>query len=181
MNETASASVSTRSTSVSLPPRPNLDPEPWSRPSLPLSAGGVFGAALLLVAFSAARLARFRRRRACRERSGATSEPSPAFAGDGGADAWSDRVRGLLAARFGPAWKAKTSEELIAAPELAELLDAEGLERLSRLLIAADRVKFAASADPASIEERRAGLEELERALSSPRISTTERSRSNNK
>jgi hypothetical protein len=57
--------------------------------------------------------------------------------------AGSEAVRQALAARFGPAWRAKTTEELADRPELAERLGAERTARLVALLEAADRAKFA--------------------------------------
>ena len=162
--------------SLTLPPRPNLGPEPWSRPNPAPGLVASFGFALLIFGFLVLRIARGRRRRRTKtllviveKKTGADSAP------------WSERVRELLAARFGPSWNAKTSEELLDAAELVSLLDSERLERLTRLMLSADRARFASIADPVPVEERRAAIEDLERILNLSTSSTTARSRSNNK
>ena len=151
---------------AALPPRPNLGPEPWSRQ--PPSPGVVAGWGITLLALSIAALivSRSRRRRRL------SSPPIPAKSADGTAPenaleavAWTDRLRALLVARFDPTWSAKTTEELLCAPELIAFLDPERLERLSALLLSADLVKFASIADPVSSQDRRAALEELEQIL----------------
>jgi hypothetical protein len=60
---------------------------------------------------------------------------------------WSRVVRGALAERFGPAWGAKTTEEIAAEPALVDLLGPERAGTLVRALGEADRAKFA---DPSS-------------------------------
>ncbi|HEX8199543.1 MAG TPA: hypothetical protein VF590_03585 [Isosphaeraceae bacterium] len=56
---------------------------------------------------------------------------------------WSALARRALMVRFGPAWGAKTTEEIAAEPELAEALGPERAEQLVRFLRAADRARFA--------------------------------------
>jgi hypothetical protein len=53
-----------------------------------------------------------------------------------------EQLRGILVARFGPAWSARTTEEVVAEADLAQRLGAERMDRLARLLRAADRAKF---------------------------------------
>ena len=61
---------------------------------------------------------------------------------------WAARVREALIARFGPAWGAKTTEEIAAEPGLAAALGPERAAQLVRFLHAADRAKFAGDARP---------------------------------
>ena len=53
-------------------------------------------------------------------------------------------TKNALAARFGPTWRAKTTEELAAEPTLAEVLGPEPLRELIEFLDRIDRLKFAA-------------------------------------
>ncbi len=55
---------------------------------------------------------------------------------------WSEAVREALVARFGPGWRAKTTEEIAESPALIEGLGAERTTRLVRFLAEADRAKF---------------------------------------
>src|SRR5262249_5933290 len=57
---------------------------------------------------------------------------------------WSSAVRTALAERFGPALRARTTEEIAADRTLAGQLGEESFERLGHFLASADRVKFAA-------------------------------------
>jgi len=59
--------------------------------------------------------------------------------------AWSIAVREALASRFGNIWKARTTEEIAADPELLAQLGAERSQRLLHFLREADRAKFADS------------------------------------
>jgi hypothetical protein len=61
--------------------------------------------------------------------------------------ALAERAREALAARFGPAWKARTTEEVAGSAELAAELGPETLARLVAFLQDADRAKFAGAAD----------------------------------
>ena len=55
---------------------------------------------------------------------------------------WAESVRRVLVVRFGPAWAAKTSEEIAGAAEVVDRLGAERASALRRLLAAADFRKF---------------------------------------
>jgi hypothetical protein len=56
-------------------------------------------------------------------------------------------VRAALAARFGPSWRARTTEEIAADPALAERVGTDQAARLVAFLREADRAKFAGEAD----------------------------------
>lgn len=76
--------------------------------------------------------------------------------------AWSVAIRESLAVRFGPAWRAKTTEEIAGDPRLAAALGAERTARLLEFLAAADRAKFAGSDEAGSaIDVSEAELREL--------------------
>lgn len=120
------------------PPRPNLGPEPMDadRSSTLMIAlllvGGVILVAALLV---------FRRRWTVHQ----TIETTKWTAGDSAEAqllALRQRARALLAARFGPALRARTTEELADDPHLAEALGVEKLDQLIALLRAGDRLLF---------------------------------------
>jgi hypothetical protein len=57
--------------------------------------------------------------------------------------ALAEEVRGTLISRFGPAMRARTTEEIAADPQVKESLGADRLGPLIRLLAEADRWKFA--------------------------------------
>jgi hypothetical protein len=137
---------------VLVPPRPNLGPDPIPGPS---STPALVLVALLL-ALAAWRGVRWVRRR--RLRGGRAAHPImpdiPAGSPRDRLIAGSEAVREALAARFGPAWGAKTTEELADRPELADRLGAERTARLVALLEAADRAKFA---DPDGLDLPEAG------------------------
>ena len=57
--------------------------------------------------------------------------------------ALSSSAKTALAARFGPAWRAKTTEELAVEPALAALLGPDLLHELIAFLDRTDRLKFA--------------------------------------
>src|SRR5262249_4557252 len=56
--------------------------------------------------------------------------------------AWSDAVRAALAARFGPQWRARTTEEVAADPALAAALGPAPVHSLIGFLSRADLAKF---------------------------------------
>jgi len=121
---------------VLTPPRPNLGPEPWR--DEPASALWIW---LALAAAACLTIATVRRRR--------RTAGVPAFAQAEFNEspevrlvALSDGLRAVLAARLGPAIRARTTEEIAADPRLAGRLDAEDLGRLAVILGACDRVKF---------------------------------------
>ncbi len=121
---------------ILVPPRPNRGPEPWddqaTRPIWPPLA-------LALAAVLAWMTWRLRRRRG-------TTPVLPPLPVDAPLDArllaLCDRLRTDLAARLGPALRARTTEELAADPRVAEILG-EDLPRLAEILAAGDRLKFA--------------------------------------
>src|SRR5262249_29502606 len=57
-------------------------------------------------------------------------------------DAWSTATRAALAARFGAAWQARTTEEIAADPGLSATLHVETIAGLVAFLGDADRAKF---------------------------------------
>jgi hypothetical protein len=57
--------------------------------------------------------------------------------------ALSSSAKSALATRFGPAWRAKTTEELAVEPALRALLGPEMLQELIAFLDRIDRLKFA--------------------------------------
>lgn len=122
-----------------VPPRPNPSPEPWPEPR------GTPWAWAVPAPILAAALATWwiRRRRANRPKS---LEAGAAEAvGDGSRPiiARSEAVRDALAARFGPPWRARTTEEIAADPALADLIGAAWAAPLLEFLREADRAKFA--------------------------------------
>ena len=64
--------------------------------------------------------------------------------------ALSRAVREALVARFGPAWRSKTTEEIAREAGLAEAFGPEDAARLLRFLQDADRAKFADEGEPPS-------------------------------
>jgi hypothetical protein len=146
-----------------VPPRPNLGPENWPR-AVPL-AGYWIALAIagsLLVAWILWRLVRRGR-----------SRPGQGFSDTDSADvtprgrlvALSTSTKNALATRFGPSWRAKTTEELAAEPALSEMLGPEPLQELIQFLDRIDRLKFA----PERPNQHRQSLQE-ELADWNPRI-----------
>ncbi|WP_165249709.1 hypothetical protein [Paludisphaera soli] len=121
-----------------VPPRPNLGPEPW-RDDSPAASWPAWIALALLAACVAAWIARKRR-------PGGAAAPGLSAESDDSPEtrlvALGVFVRKVMAARLGPALRARTTEEIAADPRLAERLDAEDLGRLVAILGAGDRVKF---------------------------------------
>ncbi len=144
--------MSPPSRAVLVPPRPNLGPEPLPPSRLstgPLVLGGLALAFLIAIALVARR-----RRRPRRSRTTATQAPPRARNGDPSSPRdrmidWSDAVREALVARFGPAWRAKTTEEIAVEDALVPALGDEQAALLVRFLAAADRLKFAQEGEPA--------------------------------
>ncbi len=133
---------------VLVPPRPNLGPEPWAetRPSgVVLPALWIVLVLVIAVIGAGWRLRRLRKRR--RPASGISgSTPGPAGAPVSRRDhriALSGAVREVLVARFGPAWRSKTTEEIAHDAGLAEAFGPEDAARLVRFLHGADLAKFA--------------------------------------
>ena len=120
-----------------------LGPEPWSETRIDRELPLEIGLALALVL--AGVLWIVRRRRVIRRR--ATLAEPPVSAHDDSPDAallsLAASVREALAARFGPSLRARTTEEIAADAAIREALGEGNLEPLTRLLITADRWKFA--------------------------------------
>jgi hypothetical protein len=139
---------------VYTPPRPNLGPEPLPPPNPWLALGLVLAA--LVLAILALRVWRRRRRRKAAPASVvAMAGPPDETAGSPHERmiAWSVAIREALAARFGPAWRARTTEEIAADARLIDVLGPERAEGLIHFLAAVDRAKFAAEVDGPSLEE----------------------------
>lgn len=137
------------------PPRPNLGPEPMSADGSPAlaTAALLLGGFLVLVA-----MAILWRRRRLADR---TTEPPGAFLDDSPEArllALRERARTILARRFGPALRARTTEEVAADVQLAEVLGGDDLVRLINLLRAGDRALFDREAVAASAGDRSAEL-----------------------
>lgn len=131
-----------------LPPRPNLGPEPWpesDRGFWPLIVAGLLG--MLVIATAVFIRARRRKRRQGRPApvpGPAPMEPeAPATPRDRLVRA-ADVIRAALVQRHGPAWAAKTTEEIAAEPAMADWLGPERAAAVNRLLAQADLAKFAA-------------------------------------
>lgn len=129
---------------VLVPPRPNLGPEPW-RESYSTTTLLVGAATLLAVALAA--WWAWRRYRYWRRRRNKPALDVPAIHQDdspaGKLLDLAAEVRGALITRFGPALRARTTEEIAADPEMREFLGDERLDLLIRLLAEADHWKFA--------------------------------------
>jgi hypothetical protein len=127
---------------VLVPPRPNLGPEPWSEVR---SSRWPVLAILILAMVLLGGWTVLRRRRKARDTRKATAgrvislDDSPS----GKLLNLADEVRGTLITRFGPAMRARTTEEIAADPQVKDVLGAERLDPLIRLLAEADRWKFA--------------------------------------
>ncbi len=137
-----------------LPPRPNPGALDW--PTAPGSAWPwVLAIAIGVVAVGLWIWARRRRRRP-RPETAETMVAAPPAAETAGRDrvvAWSEAVRAALAIRFGPSWRAKTTEEIAAeAPAIDDQLGG-GATALVGLLRDADLAKFA-DADEAAFAQR---------------------------
>lgn len=126
---------------VLVPPRPNLGPEPM--PGRPATAWLFL--IVLLVAGGAVALLKILRSRG-RPRA-ARALPLEATAGPFASRrdqmiAWSAAAREALAARSGPQWRARTTEEIAAETSLAGTLGDDLAAQLVGFLTEADRAKF---------------------------------------
>jgi hypothetical protein len=143
-SQQVSRQESQRDARVLIPPRPNLGPETWSEEPSSLLPFWSAGIALFVLLAGAIGIFFYRRRRSGRR----TAKPSPA-------DALpvilgtqllnlAGQIREDLAARFGPSFRARTTQEIAADLEVKEVLGVEHLEPVIRLLSLADYCKFAA-------------------------------------
>ena len=130
-----------------LPPRPNLGPEPWPKPS-PWWWIVALAASVLVSTVIAIRVMRHRKK--SKRLSPVSSSSIAPRTIDHPLTAWAESVRDVLVARFGPSWAAKTTEEIAAEPSLAERLGSERAAQLVRFFHAADRAKFAGDHDVSS-------------------------------
>jgi hypothetical protein len=126
-----------------VPPRPNLGPEPWSETRIDRELPLEIGLALALVLAGVFWIVR--RSRAGRRRMSPAEPQLSAHDNSPGAMLLSlaASVREGLADRFGPALRARTTEEIAADAAIREALGEVNLEPLTDLLVAADRWKFA--------------------------------------
>jgi hypothetical protein len=124
-----------------VPPRPNLGPEPWPGSSSLETVWLFLGIAILAVA--AWLLSRIVLRRLRRSRHGAAPPEPHDGSPRGRLVALSTSAKSSLASRFGPAWRAKTTQELATESALRELLGPEKLAELIEFLDRIDRLKFA--------------------------------------
>lgn len=145
---------------VLVPPRPNLGPDPFPPPVVStrtLTALGVIVPLIFLGLIGLRRRFKSRRRppppRVVASRTPVT-EPSSAR---DWMIVWSDSVRDALVERFGPSWRAKTTEEIATDERLADALGSEQAAQLLMFLNEADRAKFAAESDSSwALEDQRA-------------------------
>ena len=129
-------------------PRPNLGPEPW--PEAPLWPWLV--AAIAVVALLSMTTIMLRRRRRKRKTESLPQvQPSPPIATP---STGADSVREALVRAFGPSWRARTTEEVAASPDLASRFGDEVTGRVIAYLLAVDRAKFSGdtSAPPEDLD-----------------------------
>jgi hypothetical protein len=144
-----------------VPPRPNLGPEPMRAPGPGLAAVlGFLVAAIVLAGLLVWAVRRWRRSRARLltplEAAGSKRvlPKSPRIR----LILFAELIRQALVKRFGPHWGAKTTEEIVVEPILAELLGLERKEELARILRVGDRAKFAWDLDDDAQGEDRESL-----------------------
>jgi hypothetical protein len=145
--------VNPRKSGALVPPRPNLGPEPWAetRPwGADLPALAVLMALAITVIGAGWRLRRLRARgRHAPRMSVSAAAPTGELASRRERlIALSRAVREALVARFGPAWRSKTTEEIAREADLAAAFGPEDAARLLRFLQDADRAKFADEGEP---------------------------------
>lgn len=134
---------------VTLPPRPNLGPEPWHEPPMiPWIIGG-----LAILAGALSLVAARRARRAPPVDRPQTAEPAAPV----GLIETAQRLRDVLAGEFGNTWHSKTTEEILGDSEMRGRLSDELILDLERVFALADGVKFRALDEP-PIPENLSGI-----------------------
>lgn len=119
------------------PPRPNLGPEPLEPGAILIQLASV----LLIGAFILAALFALWRWRS-RHRITSPTKPMIDDSPEARLIALRERARTILAARFGPTVRARTTEELADDARMAEALGNDNLVQLANLLHAGDRALF---------------------------------------
>ncbi|HEV3121595.1 MAG TPA: hypothetical protein VGY53_06820 [Isosphaeraceae bacterium] len=153
-----------------VPPRPNPGPEPMPDYRAWLVAALLFAIAALLAGYwlrVRRRKRRLRRKRQPASQIGAAAAAAGAILDSQPRDPLilrAEAIRNALVARFGPAWAAKTTEEIAAQEELAGLLEPDQQMGLKGILSAADRAKFGNNAQQRDQRDAEA-LETLSGAL----------------
>lgn len=138
------ASTAGKAEAPLLPPRPNRGPEPWPRPDDPGFRGPGVWVLLMTVALVPVGLVLWARRFRGRRRPARGSIEGLVGLPHGRREvAVADLVRSALVVRWGPAWAARTTEEVAGSTELAAALGPDRLTQLVAVLAAADLAKFA--------------------------------------
>lgn len=151
---------------VFTPPRPNPGPEPWPEPAPAVGVWIVIAAAAVVLGWWGLS----RRRRSALAKPTARSGRDPSAAES--LIELALTARGSLAARLGPAWRARTTEEIARDGALREALGDAVFEPLVQFLGRVDTLKFAvdepaAEGLAAELERWSAWTDELERTLKS--------------
>jgi hypothetical protein len=122
---------------ILIPPRPNLGPEPFEKPSRvnawPVAAAVTFVVIVLCLVL---------RRRARRIAVSTTAQPASGNTPADAVHALADSVRAQLVLRFGDPWRARTTEQIAESHAIAEALGAESFQMLVAFLQAVDVVKY---------------------------------------
>jgi len=136
--------VSTPAKGLYTPPRPNLGPEPFSDSNFWPLAGLVGASALaffILWKLRSGKRSLSRRSAVTPSLTTQSGPTSPLLAQDPLVE-WSVTIRATLAQQLGPAWLAKTTEEIANDPFLEGVIPDPLRQRLETYLAAADRTKF---------------------------------------
>jgi hypothetical protein len=145
VNSPVPASIAKPSSAALVPPRPNLGPEPMAETNRPGWVTWVTVAVVLALLVVATRRRRTRQKPVVADTtSHEATESSDLVSPRERLIAQADLIRSVLVARFGESWRAKTTEEIAAMPDLFDALDPESAARLIAFLRESDRAKFAA-------------------------------------
>ena len=137
---------------ILVPPRPNLGPEPLTEPSGGISIVLFYLAFLaLLAALGVWRYVQWQRKfrpesQGPREHAEGSSNDAESLPGVR-LLALADRARTLLIERFGDAWRAKTTEEIAGDPRFSAMFDAGEAAMFLDLLRRSDVEKFSQHRD----------------------------------